>query len=49
MPRIYVNFSGLNQIGNRCESSALKINSIQSDFQRTVRQLDWEIRFESEI
>lgn len=49
MPRIYVNFSGLNQIGNRCESSALKINSIRSDFQRTVRQLDWEIRFESDI
>ena len=49
MPRIYVEFSGLNQIGSRCKSVASSVDSIQSDFQRTVRQLDWDIRFESNI
>lgn len=49
MPRIYVEFSGLNQIGSRCKSVASSVDSIQSDFQRTVRQLDWGIRFESNI
>ena len=49
MPRIYVEFSGLNQIGIRCKSVASSVDSIQSDFQRTVRQLDWDIRFESNI
>lgn len=49
MPRIYVEFSGLNQIGSRCKSVASSVDSIQSDFQRTVRQFDWDIRFESNI
>jgi len=49
LPRIYVEFSGLNQIGSRCKSVASSVDSIQSDFQRTVRQLDWDIRFESNI
>ena len=49
MPRIYVEFSGLNQIGSRCKFVASSVDSIQSDFQRTVRQLDWDIRFESNI
>ena len=40
MPRIYVEFSGLDQIGNRCKAVASKVDTIQSDFQRTVRQLD---------
>ncbi len=49
MPRIYVEFSQLDQIGNRCKSVASKVDAIQEDFQRTVRQLDWDIRFESNI
>ena len=49
MPRIYVEFSGLDQIGSRCKAVASKVDTIQSDFQRTVRQLDWDIRFESNI
>ena len=49
MPRIYVEFSGLDQIGSRCKTVASKVDSIQSNFQRTVRQLDWDIRFESNI
>lgn len=49
MLRIYVEFSGLDQIGSRCKAVASKVDTIQSDFQRTVRQLDWDIRFESNI
>ena len=49
MPRIYVEFSGLDQIGSRCKIAASKVDIIQSNFQRTVRQLDWDIRFESNI
>ena len=49
MPRIYVEFSGLDQIGSRCKTVASRVDTIQSDFQRTVRQLDWDIRFESNI
>jgi len=49
MPRIYVEFSRLDQIGSQCKSVASKVDAIQEDFQRTVRQLDWDIRFESNI
>lgn len=49
MPRIYVEFSRFDQMGSRCGSAALKVDAIQEDFQRTVRQLDWDIRFHSSI
>lgn len=49
MPRIYVEFSRLSQIGNSCETLASRIDTIQSDFQNTIRQLDWDVRFESNI
>lgn len=49
MPRIYVEFSRLIQIGNSCKTIASRIDTIQSDFQNTVRQLDWDVRFESNI
>ena len=49
MPRIYVEFSGLDQIGSRCKTVSSRVDTIQSNFQRTVRQLDWDIRFESNI
>jgi len=49
MPRIYVNFSGLDQIGSRCKSVASKVDGIQSDLQRTIRQIDWDVRYESNI
>ena len=49
MPRIYVEFSGLDKIGERCKAVESKVSTIQSDFQCTVRQLDWDVRFESDI
>lgn len=49
MPRIYVYFSGLDQISSRCKSIASEVDGIQSDLQRTIRQLDWDVRYESNI
>lgn len=49
MPRIYVDFAKLDQIGNHCKSVASKVDTIQSDLQHTIRQLDWDVRFESNI
>lgn len=49
MSRIYVKFSGLNQIGSHCKTISSKVDAIQSDFQCIVRQLDWDVRFESNI
>ncbi len=49
MPRIYVEFSSLDQIGSCCKTVASKVEAVQSDFQHTVQQLDWDIRFESNI
>lgn len=49
MPRIYVEFSGLEQIGSHCKTMASKVDKIQSNLQGTIRQLDWDVRYESNI
>lgn len=49
MPRIYVQFSGLNQIGIGCKNVASRVDSIESDFQSTIRALDWDVRYEEDI
>lgn len=49
MPRIYVDFASLEQIGSRCKTVAAKVSGIQSDLQKTIRRLDWDVRFEANI
>ena len=49
MPRIYVEFAGLKEIGNECKIISTKINEIQSDFQQTMRNLDWDVKYEADI
>lgn len=49
MPRIYVEFSNLNQIGSDCKSIVPKIGNIKDNLENTVRQLDWDIRFGANI
>ena len=49
MPRIYVDFAKIDQIGNCCKSVASKVDAVQSDLQHIIRQLDWDVRFESNI
>ena len=49
MPRIYVKFSGLQQLETTCSDASATLSEIQSDFQKTVRQLDWDVRLLSDI
>lgn len=49
MPRLYVDFSGLKQIGADCKAISGKVDAIQFDFQKIVMQLDWDIKFEKDI
>lgn len=49
MPRTYVQFSGLSKIGTDCKTIASRVDAIESDFQRTIRALDWDIKFEDNI
>lgn len=49
MPRIYVNYSGLDRMGRQCTLVASKVEVLRQEFQRTIRQLDWDVRFESDI
>lgn len=49
MPRIYVSFAGLEQVGNQCKSVSLQVGEVRSDLLKTVRRLDWDVRYESDI
>ncbi|MCI8308416.1 MAG: hypothetical protein HFH14_10265 [Lachnospiraceae bacterium] len=49
MPRIYVEFAGMKQAGSRCRSISSSVSSIRSDFRRTVSQLDWDVKYKSDI
>lgn len=49
MSRIYVDFGGVKQISNNCRAISTAVEEIKSDFENTVRQLDWDIRFEADI
>lgn len=49
MPRIYIKFSGLRQVGSDCKVVSSKVETIRADFQQTVRQLDWDVRYDSNI
>ncbi len=49
MPRIYVEFAGLDRVGTQCKSISSKVNSVQSNLKKNIRQLDWDVRYESNI
>ena len=49
MPRIYVEFAKLRQMESNFRSISIKIENINSNFQRTVKQLDWDIKSKSDI
>lgn len=49
MPRIYVELSGLKQVGERCKDIASRVDGIGVDFQESIRQLDWDVRLESNL
>lgn len=49
MPRIYVEFNRMKQIGNNCKNVSSKVRNIKSDFQQTIRHLDWDVKYQSDI
>lgn len=49
MSRIYVNFSGMKQLGLGCYTVSGKLNTAADKLQSTVRQLDWDVRSSDEI
>lgn len=49
MPRIYVQFSGLEQIGTGCKTAASRVDTIETEFWRTIQRLDWDVRYEADI
>ena len=49
MPRIYVEFNQMKQLSSDCQKISSRVGAIQSDFQRIVRQLDWNVRYQSNI
>ena len=49
MPRIYVEFAGLKQAGTTCRDVSSKVSDIRSNFKNTIRQLDWDVKFQSDI
>lgn len=49
MPRIYVEFTKLKQCGENLITVAGKIDKINSDFRTTVKNLDWDIKYKSDI
>ncbi len=49
MPRIYVEFNRIRQMGNSFKGISSKLEGIRSDFQRTIKQLDWDVKCQSNI
>lgn len=49
MSKIYVDFDRLQKIGEGCGTVSSKTDGIKKDFQQTIRKLDWDVRFQSDI
>lgn len=49
MPRIYVQFAGMKQLGDAWTAVGSQVNEIQDNFSNTVKSLDWDIKCQSDI
>ena len=49
MPRVYVEFAGLKEVGDDCRTVATRVGSIRSEFKNTVSKLDWDVKYKSDI
>lgn len=49
MPRIYVEFAGMKQVGSSCKAVSSSVSSIRFDFRHTVSRLDWDVKYKSDI
>lgn len=49
MPRIYVQFAGMKQLGDSWNGIGTQLEDIRDGFQKTVKNLDWDIKCQAEI
>lgn len=49
MPKIYVDFTKLQEIENKFENITSKIDTLKSDFFSAIRELDWKVQSEYSI
>lgn len=49
MPRVYVQFAGMKQLGDAWTAVGSQIDEIQGSFSKTVQNLDWDIKCQSDI
>ena len=49
MSRIYIDFTGLEETATKCKKISSDIKDIQDTFSNTIKNLDWDIRYESDI
>ena len=49
MPRVYVQFAGMKQLGDAWTAVGSQISEIQGSFSKTVQNLDWDIKCQSDI
>lgn len=49
MPRIFVDLGRMREIGSQCEASSKRIDTICSDIKTAVKQLDWDVRANSDV
>lgn len=49
MARIYVDYSGFEQLGPNCKTVSSKITTIHSELQGTINSLDWEVSYQTNI
>ena len=49
MPRVYVDFTALNQIEQQLKTIKTGTDRIETDFSDTIRSLDWDVRFSGDI
>lgn len=49
MPKIYVDFTKLQEIENKFENITSKIDALKSDFFSAIRELDWKVQSEYSI
>lgn len=49
MPRIYVEYARMKEMGNSCKAVSSSVSNIRSGFRHTVSQLDWDVKYQSNI
>lgn len=49
MPRIYVEYARMKEMGNSCKAVSSLVSNIRSGFRHTVSQLDWDVKYQSNI